>query len=60
MPMMSESTYTTGPSTQSSFTEPSHTEIPLPQVSLGPNHAHWIDLIAQIFVVYLIKTKFIV
>ena len=45
---MSEPTYTTGPSTQSSFTEPPHIEIPPPQAPFTPNHAHWMDLSTQI------------
>ena len=54
---MFEPTYIAGPSTQSSFTEPSsrptfteppHTEIPPQQASLAPDHAPWMDLFAQI------------
>ena len=46
--MLSELTYTTGPSTQPSFTKPSHTEIPPHQASHAPDHAPWMDLSAQI------------
>ncbi|KAL6345098.1 hypothetical protein AAG906_013581 [Vitis piasezkii] len=55
--MMSEPTYTVGPSTQPSFTEsssgpaftkPPHTEIPPPQAPLAPDHAPWMDLSTQI------------
>ena len=45
---MSEPTYTTGPSTQPSFTKPPHTEIPPSQAPLVPDHALWMDLSAQI------------
>ena len=54
-PMMSEPTFTAGPSTQPSYTEPSfgptftklsHIEIPFPQAPLVPNHAPWMDLYA--------------
>ena len=46
--MMSELTYTAGPSTQSSFTKPPHTEIPPHQAPIAPDHAPWMDLSAQI------------
>ena len=46
--MMYELTYTEGPSTQSSFIEPSHIEIPPPQSPLAPDHALLMDLFAQI------------
>ena len=45
---MSELTYTEGPSSQSSFAEPHHTEIPPHQALLVPDHAPWMDLSAQI------------
>ena len=54
---MSEPTYTTGPSTQPSFTKPffgpaftkpPHTKIPPPQAPLTLDHAPWMDLSAQI------------
>ena len=44
---MSESTYTAGPSSQPSFTELPHTEIPS-QAPHAPDHASWMDLSAQI------------
>ena len=47
-PMMSELTYIVGPSTHSTFTEPPHTEIPPHQAPFALDHAHWIDLSAQI------------
>ena len=47
-PMMSEPTYTMGPSTQLTFTEPHHTVIPPHQTPLTPNHAPWMDLFTQI------------
>ena len=47
-PMLSEPTFIVGPSTQSSFTEPHHTEIPSPQAPLALDHAPWMDLYAQI------------
>ena len=47
-PMLSEPTFIVGPSTQSSFTEPHHTEIPPPQAPLAPDRALWMDLSAQI------------
>ncbi|KAL6327911.1 hypothetical protein AAG906_027321 [Vitis piasezkii] len=46
--MMSEPTYTMGPSSQPSFTEPPHTEIPPHQAPHAPNHAPWMDLFAHI------------
>ncbi|RVW33058.1 hypothetical protein CK203_110037 [Vitis vinifera] len=46
--MMSEPTYTTGPSTQPSFTKPPHTEIPHSQAPLALDHAPWMDLSTQI------------
>ena len=46
--MISKLTYIKGPSTQSSFTEPPHTEIPPPQSPLTPDHAPLMDLFAQI------------
>ena len=45
--MMSESTYTAGPSSQPSFTELPHTEIPS-QAPHAPDHASWMDLSSQI------------
>ena len=47
-PMMSELTYTAGPSSQLSFTEPRHTEIPPHQAPHAPDHAHWMDLSTRI------------
>ena len=55
--MLFELTFTMGPSTQPSFTKPSsgpaftkpmHTEIPLPQAPLTPDHAPWMDLSTHI------------
>ena len=55
--MLSEPTFTTGPSTQPSytkrfsgpaFTEPTHTKIPPPQAPLAPDHAPWMNLSTQI------------
>nr|CAN62703.1 hypothetical protein VITISV_005098 [Vitis vinifera] len=37
-----------GPSSQSSFIEPSHIEIPPHQAPHAPDHAHWMDLSTQI------------
>ena len=37
-----------GPSSQPSFTEPPHTEIPPHQTPHAPDHALWMDLSAQI------------
>ena len=45
--MMFESTYTVGPSSQPSFTELPHIEIPS-QVPHAPDHALWMDISAQI------------
>ena len=45
---MSEPTYTVGPSSQPSFTNPPHTEIPSHQAPHAPDHAPWMDLSAQI------------
>ena len=47
-PMLSKLTYTIRPSTQPSFTKPSHIEIPPHQASHAPDHALWMDLSAQI------------
>ena len=47
-PMMFESTYTVGPSSQPSFTEPPHIEIPPHQAPQAPNPAPWMDLSTQI------------
>ena len=56
-PVMSELTYTTGPSTQLSFTKPffgpaftkpPHTKIPPPQAPLTLDHAPWMGLSTQI------------
>ena len=47
-PIMSEPTYTGGPSTQLSFTKPPHTEIPPPHALLTPDHAPWMDLSTHI------------
>ncbi|RVW33543.1 hypothetical protein CK203_095924 [Vitis vinifera] len=46
--MMSKLTYTTGPSSQPSFTESPHIEIPPHQAPHAPNHAPWMDLFAHI------------
>ena len=55
--MLSEPTFTTGPSTQPSYTEPSsgptfaeptHTKIPPPQAPLTPDHAPWMNLSTRI------------
>ena len=46
-PMMTEPSYTTGPSSQPSFTELSHIEIPS-QTPHAPYHVPWMDLSAQI------------
>ncbi|RVW71309.1 hypothetical protein CK203_060089 [Vitis vinifera] len=46
-PMMIESTYTTGPSSEPSFTELPHTKIPS-QAPHTPDYAPWMDLSAQI------------
>ena len=46
-PMMTETSYTAGPSSQPSFTELSHTEIPS-QAPHAPDHAPWMDVSAQI------------
>ncbi|RVW25329.1 hypothetical protein CK203_116042 [Vitis vinifera] len=45
--MMSEPTYIVGPSSQPSFTELPHTEIPS-QATHVTDHAPWMDLSAQI------------
>ncbi|KAL6344081.1 hypothetical protein AAG906_027854 [Vitis piasezkii] len=43
--MMSESTYTVGPYSQLSFTEPPHTKIPSHQAPHAPDHAiAWINI----------------
>ena len=47
-PMMFEPTYTTGPSSQPSFTELPHTEIPSHQTPHALDHAPLMDLSAQI------------
>ncbi|RVX14653.1 hypothetical protein CK203_012102 [Vitis vinifera] len=46
-PMMTESYYTAGPSSQPSFTELLHIEI-LSQAPHAPDHAPWMDVSAQI------------
>ena len=46
--MMSESTNTTGSSSQPSFTEHPHIKIPSHQTPHAPDHAPWMDLSAQI------------
>ena len=46
-PMMTESYYTAGPSSQPSFTELPHIELPS-QAPHAPDHAPWIDVSAQI------------
>ena len=45
---MSESAYTTRPSSQPSFTEPPYTESSPHQAPHAPNHAPWMDLSSQI------------
>ena len=45
---MSELAYTTGPSSQSSFTKPSHIETSPHQTPHAPDHAPWMDLFVQI------------
>ena len=45
---MSEPTYTAGPSSQPSFTEPPHAETSPHQAPDAPDHEPWIDLSAQI------------
>ena len=47
-PMMSEPTYTMGPSFEPSFTKPPHIETPPHQALHAPDHAPWMDLSAQI------------
>ena len=47
-PMMSEPTYTAGLSSQPSFTEPPHIETSPHQAPHTPDHASWMDLLAQI------------
>ena len=46
--MMSELTYTVGPSSQPSFTESPHTETLPHQAPHAPDHAPWMDLSTQI------------
>ncbi|RVW97111.1 hypothetical protein CK203_030088 [Vitis vinifera] len=46
--MMSESAYTTRPSSQPSFIEPPHTKTSPHQAPHAPDHAPWMDLFAQI------------
>ncbi|RVW63873.1 hypothetical protein CK203_055709 [Vitis vinifera] len=46
--MMSRPPYTTGPSSQPSFTKPLSTEIPSHQAPHVLDHAHWMDLSTQI------------
>ena len=45
---MFESTYTVGPSSQPSFTEPPHIEIPPHQAPHALDHAPWMDISAHI------------
>ena len=45
---MSKPTYTAGPSSQPSFTESPHIEIPPHQAPHAPKHAPWMDLFAHI------------
>ena len=47
-PMIFESTYTVGPSSQPSFTEPPQVETPPDQAPHIPNHAPQMDLSSQI------------
>ena len=46
--MMSEPTYTAGPSSQPSFIEPPHTKTSPHQAPHAPNYAPWMDLSTQI------------
>ena len=46
--MMSKPTYTTGPSSQPSFIESPHIEIPPHQAPHAPKHAPWMDLSTKI------------
>ena len=46
--MVSEPTYIVGPSSQPSFIEPPHVEIPPHQVPHAPDHVLWMDLSPQI------------
>ena len=46
--MMSEPTYTAGPSSQPSFIEPPHTKTSPHQTPHAPYHAPWMDLFVQI------------
>ena len=46
-PMMTESSYTVGPSSQPSFPEFPHTELPS-QAPHAPDHAPWMDVSTQI------------
>ena len=46
--MMSKLTYTTGPSSQPSFIESPHIEVPPHQAPHAPKHAPWMDLFAHI------------
>ena len=46
--MVSEPTYIAGPSSQPSFIEPPHVEIPPHQVPHAPDHVLWMDLSPQI------------
>ena len=46
-PMMTEPSYTAGPSSQPSFIELPHTELPS-QAPHAPDHAPWMDVSAQI------------
>ena len=48
---MFELPYTARPSSQPSFTKPSHTEIPPHQAPHAPDHAPWMDLSAQLVVI---------
>ena len=46
--MMYEQTYTAGPSSQPSFTELPHIELPSHQAPRAPDHAPWMDLSARL------------
>ena len=47
-PMMFEPVYTTGPSSQPSFTEPPHVQTSAHQAPYAPGQAPWMDLATQI------------
>ena len=47
-PMMTKPTYTARPSSQPSFTELPHIELPSHQAPRAPDHAPWMDLSARL------------